>query len=105
MQYFRYWGQEPVELDRDAIKRYLTIDESWVKHRWTVFRRKLRFPISISFHNGPYRGQDEVIEGVEADEHIERSIPRKGSNNEDGTKEGETKALLGRITSTRSYGT
>ena len=100
IQYFRYWGREPVELDREAIKRYLTTDESWLQHRWMAIRRKLQFPFSISFHDGPYRGHEEVIEGVEADEILDVARPRKGSKDEV-----ETSALLAKVTSPRSYGT
>ena len=103
MQYFRYWGQEPVELDREAIKRYLTMDESWVQHRWMALRRKLQFPFSISIHDGAYRRTDEVIEGVDVDDgHREgaRSTRMTSSKEEE-----ETSALLGRSASTWSYGT
>ena len=100
IQYFLYWGQEPVELDRRAIKRYLTTDESWLQHRWMALRRKLQFPISISFHDGPYRRHEEVLEGVESDETIEGSSGKRPMKDE-----GERNALLGRITSTQGYGT
>ena len=103
MQYFRYWGQEPVELDREAIKRYLTMDESWVQHRWAALRRTLQFPFSISIHDGTYRRTDEVIEGVDVDDgqREEARLTRKTSR-KDGE---EASALLGRSASTRSYGT
>src|SRR5271155_4616677 len=102
MQYFQYWGQEPVEIDREAIKRYLTTDESWLQHRWLAIRQKLQFPITISFHDGQYRRHEEVLEGVNVEEittedgHLTRKLSRK-----DGE---ETTALLGRSASARSYG-
>ena len=104
MQYFRYWGKEPVELDREAIKRYLTTDESWVQHRWTAFRRRMQFPFSISIHDGPYRRHDDVIEGVDVAESIREGarLTRKSSGNKHGE---ETSALLGKSVSTRGYGT
>jgi hypothetical protein len=92
-----------VELDRDAIKRYLKTDESWVQHRWMALRKKLQFLFSISIHDGPYRRHDEVLEGVAVDESIERTILARKSSNKDGDE--ETNALLGRFSSTRSYGT
>ena len=87
-----------MELDREAIKRYLTMDQSWVQHRWMALRRTLQFPFSISIHSGAYRLNDEVIEGVDVDDgHIGGArITRK-----DGE---EASALLGRSASTRSYG-
>jgi uncharacterized protein with PQ loop repeat len=98
-QYFTYWGQDPVDLDREAIKRYLTTDESWLRHRWATLRRKLQFPFSISFHEGPYRRHEEVLEGVPADESSsESSEPRKSKDGDEGS------LLLGRHAS-RSYGT
>lgn len=101
IQYFRYWGQEPVELDRDAIKRYLTTDESWIQHRWMALRRKFQLPFSISFHEGPYSGHNAVLEGVDVDENLEDSkLTRKLSN-----KPEERAALLGRTASAKSYGT
>jgi hypothetical protein len=102
IQYFRYWGQEPVELDREAIKRYLTTDESWVQHRWMAIRKRLQLPFSISIHDGPYHGQHDVLDGVDVDEGLEASrFTRKLSN-----KSGEERsALLGRSASTRGYGT
>jgi hypothetical protein len=97
LQYFRYRGQEPAEIDREAIKRYLTTDESWVQHRWSAIRRKCRFPFSISFHDGVYR--EEVLEGWQVDDTHDDDEQRKDN---------ETTALLvkpaNRPTS-RSYGT
>jgi solute carrier family 66 (lysosomal lysine-arginine transporter), member 1 len=100
MQYFQYWGQEPVELDREAIKRYLTTDESWVQHRWMAIRKKLHFPFTISFHDGPYGGHEEVLEGVAVDENIDG-----GGLVREASKDVETRALLTRAASSRSYGT
>jgi hypothetical protein len=93
-QYFRYRGQDPSEIDREAIRRYLTTDESWVQHRWSAFRKKLQFPFSISFHDGPYR-HEGVLEGVEADDTDEAPPVRKND---------ETSSLLVKSGS-RSYGT
>ena len=99
IQYVRYWGLDPVELDREAIKRYLTTDESWVQHRWMALRRKLRFPFSFSFHDGPYhRRHEEVLEGVVADEMPHARVAK-------ANKDGEGDSLLGRQASIRSYGT
>ena len=99
----RYLGQEPVELDRDAIKRYLTTDESWVQHRWMALRRHLQFPFSISIHDGAYRRNDEFIEGVDVDDsHKEGTRNTRNTSRKDGE---ESSALLGRSASTRSYGT
>jgi hypothetical protein len=100
MQYFRYWGQGPVEIDRDAIKRYLTTDESWVQHRWAALRETLQFPFTVSFHDGPYRRHEEAIEGVDVDEDMHGG--RLGSK--PSSKDEETSALLVRPTSGRSYG-
>jgi uncharacterized protein with PQ loop repeat len=103
MQYFRYWGQEPVDIDREAIKRYLTTDESWAQHRWIAIRKKLHFPFTISFHDGPYRGHQEVLDGVAVDESDDGGgLVRKASSNKDVE---ETGALLTRAASSRSYGT
>jgi hypothetical protein len=102
IQYFWYWGQEPVELDREAIKRYLTTDKSWVQHRWMAIRRHLQLPFSISIHDGPYRRHDDVLEGVDVDEGLESSRLTRKSSNKSGE---ERSALLGRSASTRSYGT
>ena len=103
MQYFRYWGQEPVDIDREAIKRYLTTDESWAQHRWMAIRKKLHFPFTISFHDGPYRGHQEVLDGVAVDESNDGGgLVRKASSNKDVE---ETRALLTRAASSRSYGT
>jgi hypothetical protein len=88
-----------VELDRRAIKRYLTTDESWLKHRWMAFRRKLQFPFTISFHDGPYRPHD-ITEAFEVDDDILRrsmEIPWKEGD--------ETNALLGKLSSGQGYGT
>lgn len=107
MQYFRYYGQEPTELDREAIKRYLTADESWARHRWEEFRRKLQFPYSISFHDGVYP-RTPVIEGVEEAEASGSESTdegRKSLEESEGQKVDETRALLSRIASERSYGT
>jgi len=95
-QYFRYRGQDPAEIDREAIKRYLTTDESWVQHRWSAIRRKCRFPFSISFHDGAYR--EEVLEGLVDDTH----------DDDEQRKDDETTALLVRPANrptSRSYGT
>jgi len=100
MQYFQYWGQEPVELDREAIKRYLTTDESWVQHRWMAIRKKLHSPFTISFHDGPYGGHEEVLEGIAVDENIDG-----GGLVREASKDVETRALLTRAASSRSYGT
>jgi len=93
-QYTRYYRREPADLDREAIKRYLTTDESWVQHRWAALRKKLEFPFTISFHMGPYR---DVIEGV-APEEDAAGLQRQRS------KDSEDTALLVRAAS-RSYGT
>ena len=98
IQYFRYWGQDPVELDREAIKRYLTSDESWLRHRWATLRSKLQFPFSISFHEGAYRRHEEVLEGVPANESLSEAESRKSKDGDEGS------LLLGRGVS-RSYGT
>jgi hypothetical protein len=98
IQYVRFWGLDPVELDREAIKRYLTTDESWVQHRWMALRRKLQFPFCISFHDGPYRRHEEVLEGVQPDEMPE-SRPNKASKDE------ERELLFQRQALVRSYGT
>lgn len=92
-----------MELDREAIKRYLTTDESWVQRRWMALRRKLQFPFSISIHDGAYRRNDEVIEGVDVDDsHREGARLTRKSSREGGE---ETSVLLGRSASKRSYGT
>lgn len=99
-QYFRYWGQDPVDLDREAIKRYLTTDETWLRHRWATLRSKLQFPFSISFHDGPYRRHEEVLEGVPANEQESESESRKSKDGD------ERSSLLGRGSrASRSYGT
>jgi uncharacterized protein with PQ loop repeat len=107
MQYFRYYGQEPTELDREAIKRYLTADESWARHRWEAFRRKLQFPYSISFHDGLHHPSTQVIEGVEAEASGSESSDegRKSLEEDESRKVDETRALLSRIVSGKSYGT
>jgi hypothetical protein len=107
MQYFRYYGQEPTELDREAIKRYLTADESWARHRWEAFRRKLQFPYSISFHDGVYHPCTHVIDGVEeAEASGSESVDegRKSLEESESRKVDETRGLLSRIASGRSYG-
>jgi len=96
LQYCRYQGQEPAEIDREAIKRYLTTDESWLQHRWSAVREKWRFPFSISFHDGPCR-YEEVIEGVEDD----TNGARVGESAKD---DDERSALLVKTASSRSYG-
>jgi hypothetical protein len=102
VQYCWYWGQEPVELDRDAIKQYLTTDESWAQHRWMAIRRKLQFPFSISFHDGPYSRTEEIVGNVNVDAEIDEEdlMGKMSCKDED-----ETRALLGRSASTRNYGT
>lgn len=105
MQYFRYYGQEATELDREAIKRYLTTDESWLQHRWMAFRRKLQCPFRISFHDGPYRPRTLVIEGVEPSRSEDADVRRKSSEEGDRRKVNETHALLPSVASSRSYGT
>jgi len=107
MQYGRYYGQEPTELDRDAIKRYLTTDESWLQHRWVAFCRKLQFPFSIALHDGPYRRPPHVIEGFERPRRSEDTEGGRKSFEEedDGKMAGEARALLSRIGSTMKYGT
>jgi hypothetical protein len=103
IQYFQYWGQEPVEIDREAIKRYLTTDESWAQHRWMAIRKRLHFPFTISFHDGPYRRHEDVLEGVAVDESIDgEGLVGKASPSKDTE---ETRALLARAASSRSYGT
>ena len=104
IQYFRYWGQEPVDIDREAIKRYLMTDESWVQHRWMAIRRTFQLPFSISFHEGRCRRHKRVLEGSQpADPIDETALPGKLSNKEEA--EEEWTALLGRTASDRSYGT
>lgn len=99
LQYFRYWGQDPVGLlDREAIKRYLTTDESWLRHRWATIRNKLQFPFSISFHDGPYRWHEEVLDGVPANESSSEPESRK-------SKDGDERSLLLGRHESRSYGT
>jgi len=108
MQYFRYYGQEPTELDREAIKRYLTADESWARHRWETFRRKLQFPYSLSFHDGVYRPHTLVIEGVAPPEEPRSENSdggRKSLEESERGKVDEARALLSRIASGKSYGT
>ena len=101
IQYFRYWGQGPVELDREAIKRYLTTDESWIQHRWIALRRTLRFPFSISIHDGPYRRNEGAFEDVDVDESV-----REGAGGKLFLAKGEEgRSLLGKSASVRSYGT
>ena len=102
IQYCWYFGQEPRELDRDAIKQYLITDESWVRHYWMALRQNLQFPFSISFHDGRYRRSEESVESVDVDAEIdEADFMRKMSCKD----EDETGALLGRSASTRNYGT
>ena len=99
-QYFRYWGQDPVELDREAIKRYLTTDETWLRNRWASLRSKLQFPFTISFHDGPYRHRhEEVLEGVPTNESSE------GSEESRKSKDGDERSLLLGRHASRSYGT
>jgi hypothetical protein len=97
-QYLKYKGQDPVDLDREAIKRYLTTDESWLRHRWATIRNKLQFPFTISFHDGPYRRHEEVLDGVPANESSSEAESRKSKDGDEGS------LLLGRHGS-RSYGT
>jgi hypothetical protein len=102
-QYFRYWGQEPIDIDREAIKRYLTTDESWPQRLGTSFRTFLQNPFlfTISLHEGRYRRQP-VLEGIEVSDPTEEStLSGKPSNKEEA--EEESAALLGRIASARSY--
>lgn len=103
IQYFQYWGQEPIEIDREAIKRYLTTDESWAQHRWMAIRKRLHLPFTISFHDGPYRRHEDVLEGVAVEESIDgEGLVGKVSPSKDTE---ETRALLARAASSRSYGT
>jgi len=103
IQYFRYWGQEPGDIDREAIKRYLTTDESWAQRRWMAIRKKLHFPFTISFHDGSYRAHEEVLEGVAVEESIDGGgLGGKGSSSKDAD---ETRALLAKAASSWSYGT
>ena len=103
MQYFRYWGQEPRELDREAIKRYLITDESWLQHRWMALRKRVHFPFTISFHDGPYHRQhEEVLDGVGVDDSIDDGRLIRKESSKDGD---ERRALLARVASSRSYGT
>jgi len=105
-QYCHYYGQEPTELDREAIKRYLTTDESWLQHRWVTLCRKLQFPFSIALHDGPYR-PPHVIEGCERPRRSEDTEGGRKSLEEedDGRTVGEAHALLSRVGSAMKYGT
>jgi len=95
-QYFHYYGQEPIELDREAIKRYLTTDATWLSHRWNNLRRHLSdLPITftISVHRGVYRGYEEVVEGIEThddrdDASLDDGISRKWDKDMDTRRSG-----------------
>ena len=94
MQWVRYFGQEPVEIDREAIKRYLTTDESWLSNKWIEIRNRFQFPWSISIHSGPYSRQTDILEGV--DPNSESSDDRLDKY------EAERRPLLN--SASRSYG-
>jgi hypothetical protein len=98
IQYFRYWGQDPIDLDREAVKRYLKSDETWLRHRWATFRSRFQFPFSISFHDGLYRGHEEILEGVSPDDSSSDSESRK-------SKDGDERSLLLGRQASRGYGT
>lgn len=95
MQWVRYRGQDPVEIDREAIKRYLTTDESWVYHKWIEIRSRFQIPWSITIHSGPYRGHSDVLEGIDPN-------TGEGSDHSLGKFEEERRPLL--TSSSRSYG-
>ena len=95
-QYLHYYGQEPVELDREAIKRYLTTDATWLSHRWNNLRRQfseLPIAFTISVHRGVYRGYEEVVEGIETAEEgeaasLDEGITRKWDKDMDASRLG-----------------
>ena len=97
MQWIRYFGQEPIDIDREAIKRYLTTDESWLFNKWIEIRNRLQFPWSISIYSGSYR-HTEVLEGLES------SSSTQEEEMDESRKVGEERSPLLNSASSRSYG-
>jgi len=99
MQWVRYFGQEPIEIDRKAIKRYLTTDESWLSKKWNEIRSRLHFPWSISIYSGSHRHAG-VLEGLEPSSTYST---QEGETDELRKLEEERRPLLNSASS-RSYG-